>query len=85
MKIKIVMRKKIWNIFSVYVPQVDRPETEKEAFWGMLDDVTTLLYRAETCALTRRLVDVLVRWDHRMLRCMAGVRWQDGRSSSEVA
>ena len=25
------------------------------------------------------------RCDHRMLRYMAGVRWQDGRSSSEVA
>ena len=30
-------------------------------------------------------MDVLRRCDHRMLRYMAGVRWQDGRSSSEVA
>ena len=30
-------------------------------------------------------MDVLCRCDHRMLRYMAGVRLQDGRSSSEVA
>ena len=29
-------------------------------------------------------MDVLCRCDHRMLRYMAGVRWQDRRSSSEV-
>ena len=27
----------------MYAPQVDRPETEKEAFWGVLDDVTTMV------------------------------------------
>ena len=29
-------------------------------------------------------MDVLLRCDCKMLRYMAGVRWQDGRSSSEV-
>ena len=42
MKIKIVMGKKVQNIFSVYAPQVDRPEAEREAFWAMLDGVTTV-------------------------------------------
>ena len=37
MKKKIVMGKNVWNILSVYAPQVDRPEAEKEAFWGVLD------------------------------------------------
>ena len=36
-------------------------------------------------ALTSRLVDVLQRCEGRMLKYMAGVRWQDGKSSSEVA
>ena len=38
-KMKIVMGRKVANIFSVYAPQVGRPQDEKEAFWGMLDDV----------------------------------------------
>ena len=46
---------------------------------------SALLYGAETWALTGRLVDVLRNCDRRMLRHMAGVRWQDGRSSDEVA
>ena len=46
---------------------------------------SALPYGAETWALTSRLMDVLCRCDHRMLRYMAGVRWQDRRSSSEVA
>lgn len=41
-KMKIVVGRKVMNIFSVYVPQVGRPEEEKEAFWGVLDDVTTV-------------------------------------------
>ena len=46
---------------------------------------SALLYGAETWTLTSRLMDVLCRCDHGMLTYMAGVRWQDGRSSSEVA
>ena len=47
---------------------------------------SALLYEAETRELTSRLMDVLRRCDCRMPRYMAGVlRWQDGRSSSEVA
>ncbi|KAK3876473.1 hypothetical protein Pcinc_018758 [Petrolisthes cinctipes] len=38
-KIKIIMERKVANIFSVYA-QVGRPEEEKEAFWGTLDDAT---------------------------------------------
>ena len=43
------------------------------------------LYGAETWALTSRLMDVLCRCDCRMLKYMGGDRWQDGRSSSELA
>ncbi len=46
---------------------------------------SALLYGAETWALTNRLMEVLRSRDRRMLRYMAGVRWQDGRSSREVA
>ena len=41
-----------------------------------------LLYGAETRALTSKLMDVLCRCDHRLLRYMAGVRWQNRKSSS---
>jgi len=34
--------------------------------------------------LTDRLLNVLQRCNRKMLRYMAGVRWQDGRSSMEV-
>lgn len=44
-----------------------------------------LLYGAETWALTNRLMEVLRSCNRRMLKYMAGVRWQDGRSSGEVA
>ena len=46
---------------------------------------SALLYGAETWTVTSRLIDVLCRCDCRMLRYMARVRWQDRRSSSEVA
>ena len=46
---------------------------------------SALLYGAETWALGNRLTDILRSCDRRMLRYMAGVRWQDGRSGSEVA
>ncbi len=46
---------------------------------------SALLYGAETRALTNTLMEVLRSCDGRMLRYTAGVRWQDGRSSSEVA
>jgi hypothetical protein len=44
-----------------------------------------LMYGSETWALTDRLLGVLRSCDRRMLRYMARVRWQDGRSSEEVA
>ncbi len=46
---------------------------------------SALLYGAETWALTNRLMEVLRCCDQRMLIYTAGVRWQDGRSSGEVA
>ena len=46
---------------------------------------SALLYGEETWALISRLMDVLCRCaDRKMLRYMAGVRWHDKRSSSEV-
>ena len=44
-----------------------------------------LLYGAETWALTRRLEEVLIRTDRRMVRYMARVTWESGLSSEEVA
>ena len=44
-----------------------------------------LLYGSETWTLTERLNGVLRGCDRRMLRYLAGVRWQDGVSSEEVA
>ena len=46
---------------------------------------SALLYTAETLTLISRLMDVLHRCDHRMLRYMAGVKWQVRKSNSEVA
>ncbi len=46
---------------------------------------SALSYGAETWALMNRLMEVLRICDRRMLRYMAGVRWQDGKSSGEVA
>jgi len=43
------------------------------------------LYGAEAWALTGKLEDILKSCDSRMLRYMAGVRWQDRISSEEVA
>ena len=38
MKIKLVIGRKIWNIFSIYAPQVGRPEQEKIEFWEKFED-----------------------------------------------
>ena len=45
---------------------------------------SALLYGTETWALTDRLMDVLQRCDCKMLKYMAGVKWQDGKSSIDV-
>ena len=46
---------------------------------------SALLYGAETWAQRSRLTDILCSCDHGMQRYMAGVRRQDGRSSSDQA
>jgi hypothetical protein len=46
---------------------------------------SVLLYGVETWALTKKLEDVLIGCDRRMLRYMAGVTWRDRVSSVEVA
>ena len=46
---------------------------------------SVLLYVGETWALTKRLESVLVGFDRRMLRYMAGVTRRDRVSSEEVA
>ena len=46
---------------------------------------SVMLYGAETWAMTDRIEVILKRCDRRMLRYMAGVRWQDKISSREVA
>ena len=42
-------------------------------------------YRSETWAMTQKDKDIMRKCDRRMLRYMAGVKWQDGVSSEEVA
>ena len=44
-----------------------------------------LLYSAETWALTQRMEEILKRCDNKMLRFMAGVRWEDHLTNEEVA
>ena len=43
-----------------------------------------LLYASETWAVTKKLEDIMLRADRRMLRFMAGVRLRDGVPSAEV-
>ena len=43
-----------------------------------------LLYAAETWVLTGKLEGLLVRCDHKILRYLAKVRWQDRVSNQEV-
>ena len=38
MKIRMVVGKRIWNIFSIYAPQSGRPVQEKIDFWEKLED-----------------------------------------------
>ena len=44
-----------------------------------------LLYGAETWALTQKLEEIVKRCDNRMLRFMAGVRWEDHLTNDDVA
>ena len=44
----------------------------------------SLLYAAETWALTERQEGLLASCDHRMLRYMSRVRWQDRITNEEV-
>ena len=38
LKMKIVIGRKVVNIFSAYASQVGRSDEEKDIFWSMLDD-----------------------------------------------
>ena len=42
LKMKIVIGRKIGNIFYTYAPQVGRSEEGNDAFWGMLVDAITV-------------------------------------------
>ena len=46
---------------------------------------SVMLYGAETWAMTAKMEDIMKSCDQRMLRYMAGVRWQNRISSEEVA
>ena len=46
---------------------------------------SVMLYGSETWAMTKKDEDIMIKCDRRMLRYMAGVNWQDGVSSEEVA
>ena len=43
-----------------------------------------MLYGSETWAMTQKDEDIMRKCDRRMLRHMAGVKWQDGVSSQKV-
>ena len=47
MKIKMVLGKMLVQIYSVYAPQVGRPQEEKDDFWGKLDDELENIPRAD--------------------------------------
>ena len=38
MRIKLVIGKKVWNVFSIYAPQTGRPDQEKIDFWESFED-----------------------------------------------
>ena len=42
LKMKIVIGRRVVNFFSACAPQVVSSEEEKDIFWGMLDDATTV-------------------------------------------
>ena len=44
-----------------------------------------MLYECETWAMTQKDEDITRKCDRRMLRYMAGIKWQDVVSSEEVA
>ena len=47
MKVKMVIGKTVYNIFSVYAPQVGRSEDEKTEFWEGLEDKVVGVPRSE--------------------------------------
>ena len=77
------MKKKWREIASLLVNRSIELRTRGRVYEACVR--SALLYGEETWALASRLMDVLRRCDHRMLRYRSRVRWQDGRSSSEVA
>ena len=84
MKIKIVMGKKVGNIFSVYAPQVGRPEAEKEAFWGMLDDAKTVAESEVLLDLNCRIGEDRRGFEEVMGAHRFGVRNQEGERILEL-
>ena len=47
MKVKMVIEKTVYHIFSVYAPQVGRSEDEKAEFWEHLEDKVVGVPRSE--------------------------------------
>ena len=46
-KIKMVLGKRVYHIFSVYAPQVGRPADEKEQFMEQLEDAVSAINEAD--------------------------------------
>jgi len=44
-----------------------------------------MLYGSETWEVTKKDEDIIRKWDRRMMKYMAKVKWQNGVSSEEVA
>ena len=47
MKIKMVLGKRVYHIFSAYAPQVGRPAEEKEAFLEQLEDAVSVINESD--------------------------------------
>ena len=47
MKVKMVIGKTVYHIFSVYAPQIGRSEDEKAEFWEGLEDKVVGVPRSE--------------------------------------
>ena len=84
--VEVAVRASVWRkwreLASLLVSQNISLVNQARVYCAYVRPV--LLYAAETWVLTQKLEGLLMRCDHRMLRYIAMVRWQDKVSNEEV-
>ena len=88
MRIKLVIGNKIWNVFSIYAPQVGRPDQEKTEFWESFEDEIGRIPQVEILMVGGDVNGYIGRenvdYEEVMVNCGYGTRNREGETVLDI-